>query len=249
MQSYDQIQAQIAQVQSDAQAKIAQLQKEAANARKEAMAGAIKQVKQLMAEHGLTLADLGGTGKAPKAKKAAGSGDALDRLRGLGERPPGRLHPQALHGFGVVHGGRFRERERAVDHDLLDHDVFVPITGGTDFHRFGQVELELQHPGVPLVAVQLGHVHRVHELLVYPDREAVGERHRELELPQLPPGAGVHGMAGYRLIVNCAKRQLEFIKDDATVKTAPFAWTTDTWTRLKLAATLAPDVAWRITLR
>lgn len=81
MQTFDQIQAQIAQVQSDAQAKITQLQKDAAHARKEAMAGAIKQVKQLMAEHGLSAADLGFAGgksagkaprKAPKAAKASG---------------------------------------------------------------------------------------------------------------------------------------------------------------------------------
>jgi DNA-binding protein H-NS len=71
MQTYDQIQSQIAAVQADAQAKVAELQKQAANARKEAMANAIRDVKQLMAQHGLTVADLGGvSSKAPKAKVA-----------------------------------------------------------------------------------------------------------------------------------------------------------------------------------
>lgn len=75
MQTFDQIQAQIAQIQSDAQAKVALLQKEAANARKEAMAGAIKQVKQLMAEHGLTASDLGFTGGKSGTKALKASGD------------------------------------------------------------------------------------------------------------------------------------------------------------------------------
>ena len=76
MQTFDQIQAQIAQVQSEAQAKVVQLQKQAAQARKEAMANAVRSVKQLMAEHGLTLADLGAVGskvsKANVKSKVAG---------------------------------------------------------------------------------------------------------------------------------------------------------------------------------
>jgi DNA-binding protein H-NS len=71
------LQAQIAAIQAEAQAKVAELQKQAAAARKENMATAIRDVKALMAQHGLTMADIGGTGgKTPKAKKASGSGDA-----------------------------------------------------------------------------------------------------------------------------------------------------------------------------
>lgn len=77
MQTPDQIQSQIAAIQAEAQAKVAALQKQAADARKEAMANAIRDVKALMAQHGLTLADLGGAaGKAPKAKKASGDNRA-----------------------------------------------------------------------------------------------------------------------------------------------------------------------------
>jgi len=49
-------------------------------------------------------------------------------------------------------------------------------------------------------------------------------------------GVGVHGNSGYRLILNPTKKQLELTKNDETLKTAPFTWTTDTWTHLKLEA-------------
>lgn len=77
MQTPDQIQTQIAAIQAEAQAKVAELQRQAAQARKENMANAIRDVKALMAQHGLTVADLGGaSGKTPKAKKAAGDNRA-----------------------------------------------------------------------------------------------------------------------------------------------------------------------------
>jgi DNA-binding protein H-NS len=76
MQTPANIQSQIAAIQAEAQAKVAELQKQAAAARKENMANAIRDVKQLMAQHGLTVADLGGAGaKVPRVKKT-GSGDA-----------------------------------------------------------------------------------------------------------------------------------------------------------------------------
>ena len=49
-------------------------------------------------------------------------------------------------------------------------------------------------------------------------------------------GLSVHGNSGHRLILNCAKKQLELSKNDVILKTAPFTWTTDTWTHLKLEA-------------
>jgi DNA-binding protein H-NS len=79
MQTPANIQSQIAAIQAEAQAKVAELQKQAAAARKENMANAIRDVKQLMAQHGLTVADLGGAGaKVPKTARAkkASSGDA-----------------------------------------------------------------------------------------------------------------------------------------------------------------------------
>lgn len=62
-------------------------------------------------------------------------------------------------------------------------------------------------------------------------------------------GVSVHGNSGYRLIVNCAKKQIELIKDDATVKSAPFAWTTDTWTVLKLEAKQREAGKWLISCK
>jgi DNA-binding protein H-NS len=79
MSTYDQFQAQIAQVQAEAQARVAELQKQAANARKEAMASAIRSVKALMAQHGLTLADLGAGGSkaSPKVKSSTDNRSAV----------------------------------------------------------------------------------------------------------------------------------------------------------------------------
>jgi hypothetical protein len=49
-------------------------------------------------------------------------------------------------------------------------------------------------------------------------------------------GVSVHGMSGYRLMVNAAKKQVELVKSDAVVATAPFVWTSDSWVNLKLEA-------------
>jgi DNA-binding protein H-NS len=80
MHTPDHIQSQIAAIQAEAQAKVAELQRQAAQARKENMANAIRDVKALMAQHGLSVADLGGaaakSAKAPKAKKASGDNRA-----------------------------------------------------------------------------------------------------------------------------------------------------------------------------
>jgi DNA-binding protein H-NS len=50
---------------ADLIAQKAALEKQIAEARREARAGAIAQIKSLMAEHGLTMADLGGKSPAP----------------------------------------------------------------------------------------------------------------------------------------------------------------------------------------
>lgn len=62
-------------------------------------------------------------------------------------------------------------------------------------------------------------------------------------------GLSVHGNSGYRVIVNAARRQLELIKNDETVKTAPFVWTTDTWTNLKLEAKQRDAGKWVISAK
>jgi len=50
----------------------AELERELADARRSERAGVINQIKALMAQHGITFADLN-TGKAPRAAKATGS--------------------------------------------------------------------------------------------------------------------------------------------------------------------------------
>lgn len=59
-------------------------------------------------------------------------------------------------------------------------------------------------------------------------------------------GVSVHGMSGHRLIVNCAKKQLELIKADEVIASAAFTWTTDTWTMIKLGVATAADGNWQI---
>ncbi|MES2736928.1 MAG: hypothetical protein V4672_11455 [Verrucomicrobiota bacterium] len=47
-------------------------------------------------------------------------------------------------------------------------------------------------------------------------------------------GVAVHGMSGYRLIVNAPKKTLELVKSDETLASIPFTWTTDAWLWMKL---------------
>ena len=60
-------------------------------------------------------------------------------------------------------------------------------------------------------------------------------------------GVSVHGMNGYRLIVNIGRKQVELIKADEVLKSVPFTWTTDTWTKLRLEAKKISDTEWIIT--
>jgi hypothetical protein len=62
-------------------------------------------------------------------------------------------------------------------------------------------------------------------------------------------GLSVHGNIGHRLIANCAKKQLELVRDDQVLKTAPLTWTTDTWMHLKLEAKPQGDGNWMITAK
>lgn len=61
-------------------------------------------------------------------------------------------------------------------------------------------------------------------------------------------GVSVHGMSGYRLMVNGAKKQIELVKADEVVATAPFVWTSDSWVNLKLEAKReGADGPWQVT--
>ena len=59
-------------------------------------------------------------------------------------------------------------------------------------------------------------------------------------------GIGVHGQTGYRLMISPAKKELQLTKGEAVIKTVPFEWATDTWTKLKLEVTKQPDGSWTV---
>ncbi len=59
-------------------------------------------------------------------------------------------------------------------------------------------------------------------------------------------GISVHGMSGYRLLVNAAKKQLELVKSDTVMASVPFSWTSDAWLTLKLDVLRAEGEAWTI---
>ncbi|MDI9332837.1 MAG: H-NS histone family protein [Cytophagales bacterium] len=78
MQTYEQIQAQIATVQAQAEMQVAALTKQAVTLRKEAASAAIKEVKRLITMHQLTASDIGlsADAKALKLKKSVGDNRA-----------------------------------------------------------------------------------------------------------------------------------------------------------------------------
>jgi DNA-binding protein H-NS len=80
----------------DLLAKKAALEKQIAQARRDERAGAIAQIKSLMAEHGLTVADLGKR-SGPAASKGGGKVAAKYRNNATGETWSGRgLQPRWL---------------------------------------------------------------------------------------------------------------------------------------------------------
>lgn len=60
-------------------------------------------------------------------------------------------------------------------------------------------------------------------------------------------GVSVHGMSGYRLLVNAAKKQLELVKSDTIAASVPFTWTSDAWLYLRLEVKRGEGEAWIIT--
>ncbi len=60
-------------------------------------------------------------------------------------------------------------------------------------------------------------------------------------------GVAVHGMSGHRLLLNAPKRQLELVKNDEVLASAPFTWTSGAWVWLKLEAKRGEGEAWQIT--
>ena len=59
-------------------------------------------------------------------------------------------------------------------------------------------------------------------------------------------GIGVHGQSGYRLIVLCAKKELQLVKNEQVIKSVPCEWTSDVWMNLKLAVLKDAQGNWSI---
>ncbi len=59
-------------------------------------------------------------------------------------------------------------------------------------------------------------------------------------------GIGVHGQSGYRLIIFAAKKELQLVKSDEVIKSVPFEWKTDAWTKLKLEVKKVAEGKWTI---
>jgi len=60
-------------------------------------------------------------------------------------------------------------------------------------------------------------------------------------------GVSVHGMSGYRLLINAAKKQLELVKGEVVSASVPFTWNSDTWVQMKLEVKRGVGDAWIIT--
>ena len=61
-------------------------------------------------------------------------------------------------------------------------------------------------------------------------------------------GVGLNGVSGYRLMVSPAKKKLELFKGDGVLKTVPFVWKPDCWTRVRLQCQSTGD-AWILAAR
>ena len=59
-------------------------------------------------------------------------------------------------------------------------------------------------------------------------------------------GVGLNGVGGYRLQVSPGKKLLELYKGDAVIATAPFTWTSDAWTQLRLQSRKTGDGRWKV---
>ncbi len=59
-------------------------------------------------------------------------------------------------------------------------------------------------------------------------------------------GISVHGMSGYRLLINAAKKQLELVKSDVVAASVPYTWTSETWVKMKLEVKPDEGDAWMI---
>jgi hypothetical protein len=59
-------------------------------------------------------------------------------------------------------------------------------------------------------------------------------------------GVGLNGTGGYRLQVSPGKKLLELYKGDDVRRTAPFEWSSDKWTQLRLQVRKVKEGEWKI---
>jgi hypothetical protein len=80
------------------------------------------------------------------------------------------------------------------------------------------------------------------------DGIAVQARIRSESSKRLAPrfGVGLDGVGGYRLLVTPGQNQLQLLKDQQAVASAPFEWKSGTWTSLHLQIRKVSESKWII---
>jgi hypothetical protein len=80
------------------------------------------------------------------------------------------------------------------------------------------------------------------------DGIAVQARIRSESSKRLAPrfGVGLSGVSGYRLLVAPGQNELQLLKDQQVVASAPFEWKSSTWTSLHLQIRKVSDAKWMI---
>jgi hypothetical protein len=80
------------------------------------------------------------------------------------------------------------------------------------------------------------------------DGIAVRARIRSESSKRLAPrfGVGLSGISGYRLLVAPGQNELQLLKDQQVVASAPFEWKSGTWTSLHLQIRKVSDAKWII---
>lgn len=59
-------------------------------------------------------------------------------------------------------------------------------------------------------------------------------------------GVGLHGSTGYRLRIVPARKEIELVRGDETIQTAPFEWANEQWHFIRLRAQKLADDRWSI---
>ena len=62
-------------------------------------------------------------------------------------------------------------------------------------------------------------------------------------------GIGIHGQTGCRLMIVPAKKEIQLVKNDEVIRTAPFEWSSGTWVKLSLAAKPGANGSWIVTAK